>query len=149
DGAIHPWQRHGPRLVREALEELAQRLGFSLETPFAQLPRRAKQVLLQGDSSFPGVLTDLRRRAEAFLRLDATSNGDDAAAPTEGSEAFDDLRPYLTETKCPECRGARLRPESLAVRIGDRTIADFVRLPVTQAVTEFGALRFDAREQPV
>jgi excinuclease ABC subunit A len=147
DGAIHPWQRHGPRLVREALEELAQRLGFSLEKPFSELPRRARQVLLQGDHGFPGVLPDLRRRADAFLRLEAAA-GEDAAAP-EGAEAFDDIRPYLTETTCPECRGARLRPESLSVRLGERTIADFVRLPVTEALAAFGSLEFAAREQPV
>jgi excinuclease ABC subunit A len=148
DGAIHPWQRYGPRLVREALDELAQRLGFSLEVPFAQLPRRARQALLQGDGTFPGVLSDLRRKAENFLRLDASPT-DEAAAPPDGSEAFDDIRPYLVETTCPECRGARLRPESLAVRLGDRTIAQFVRLPVTEAVGAFAALAFEPREQPV
>ncbi|HEU0094306.1 MAG TPA: excinuclease ABC subunit UvrA, partial [Vicinamibacteria bacterium] len=122
DGAIHPWQRYGPRLVREALEELAQRLGFSLEVPFAQLPRRARQALLQGDGTFPGVLSDLRRRSEAFLRLEASAT-DEVAAPPDGADAFEDIRPYLVETTCPECRGARLRPESLAVRLGERTIA--------------------------
>ncbi|HEY8150702.1 MAG TPA: excinuclease ABC subunit UvrA, partial [Vicinamibacteria bacterium] len=126
DGAIHPWQRYGPRLVREALEELAQRLGFSLEVPFAQLPRRARQALLQGDGTFPGVLSDLRRRSETFLRLEASA-ADEAATPTDGADAFEDIRPYLVETTCPDCRGARLRPESLAVRLGERTIAEFVR----------------------
>ncbi len=148
DGAIHPWQRYGPRLVREALEELAQRLGFSLEAPFAQLPRRARQALLQGDATFPGVLSDLRRKAETFLRLDASSP-DEVPTPADGSEAFDDIRPYLVETTCPECRGARLRPESLAVRLGERTIAQFVRLPVTEAVGAFASLVFEEREQPV
>jgi excinuclease ABC subunit A len=148
DGAIHPWQRYGPRLVHEALDELAQRLHFSLETPFAQLPRRARQTLLQGDATFPGVLTDLRRRAEAFLRLEA-SPAEEAPPATDGAEAFDDIRPYLVETTCPECRGARLRPESLAVRLGDRTIAEFVRLPVTEAVDAFAALVFEERERPV
>ena len=148
DGAIHPWQRYGPRLVREALEELAERLGFSLEVPFAQLPRRARQALLQGDGTFPGVLSDLRRRSEAFLRLEASAT-DEAAAATDGADAFEDIRPYLVETTCPECRGARLRPESLAVRLGERTIAQFVRLPVTEAVGAFAALVFEEREQPV
>jgi excinuclease ABC subunit A len=148
DGAIHPWQRYGPRLVREALDELAQRLGFSLEVPFAQLPRRARQALLQGDGTFPGVLSDLRRKAENFLRLDASPT-EEAAAPPDGSEAFDDIRPYLVETTCPECHGARLRPESLAVRLGDRTIAQFVRLPVTEAVGAFAGLAFEPRERPV
>jgi excinuclease ABC subunit A len=147
DGAIHPWQRHGPRLVRDALDDLAVRLGFSLETPFAQLGRRARQVILQGDAQFPGVLTDLRRRAEAFLRLDPALA--DESASLEGGEAFDDIRPYLVETTCPECRGARLRPESLAVRLGRRSIADFVRLPVTEGAAAIGELAFEAREQPV
>ncbi|HEV7499249.1 MAG TPA: excinuclease ABC subunit UvrA, partial [Vicinamibacteria bacterium] len=148
DGAIHPWQRYGPRLVREALDELAQRLGFSLEVPFAQLPRRARQALLQGDGSFPGVLTDLRRRAESFLRIDASAS-EEPAPPPDGAEAFEDIRPYLSETTCADCHGARLRPESLAVRLGERTIADFVRLPVTEAVDAFATLAFESREQPV
>jgi excinuclease ABC subunit A len=145
DGAIHPWQRHGPRLVRDALEDLAARHGFSLETPVAELPRKARQALMEGDEAgFPGVLPDLRRRLKALLDL-----GPGAEETPDSGEAFDDLRPYLSERPCAECRGARLRPESLAVRLDGHTLWDLVRLPITEAVGVFRGLVVPERERPV
>ena len=145
DGAVHPWQRHGTRLVREALENVAARHGFALDAPVSQLSKRARRVLLDGDGNgFPGVLTDLRKRVAALLAL----GGDDATA-REGPGAFEDLRRYLTETRCRECEGSRLRPESRAVRIGTRSIAEFVRLPVGEALGVFRTLEFGDRERPV
>ena len=71
DGALRPWHRHGPRLLREALFEVAERHGFSLEAPVAELPAAAREVLLFGDDEgFPGVVPYLRRRVDTLLRLD-------------------------------------------------------------------------------
>jgi excinuclease ABC subunit A len=148
DGAIHPWQRHGPRLVREALEDVAAAHGFSLETPVRELPRRARQILLEGDGDFPGALPYLRRRVEALLRVHP-GDGEEPHAGREGGETFEDLRPYLSEESCRECGGARLKRESLAVRLGDRGIAEYVKLPVAQALPALGGLAFDERERPV
>ncbi len=149
EGAIHPWQRHGPRLVREALEELAARLSFSLEEPFEALSRRARQALLHGDADFPGVVTDLRQRVEALLRLETPGADEGVAVAREGTETFEDLRPYLSEAVCATCHGARLRPESLGVRLGGRTVAELVRLPVSDALPAFASLSFGERERPV
>src|SRR5439155_23243233 len=108
DGAIHPWQRHGPRLVREALEGVAERHGFSLETPFRDLPKKARQLLLEGDGNgCPGAVPYLRRRVEALLEV-AAAAGEGARG---GAASFQDLRPYLTEQPCPEREGARLGKE--------------------------------------
>jgi excinuclease ABC subunit A len=149
DGAIHPWQRHGPRLVREALEEVAVRHGFSLETPVRELARRARQVLLEGDThGFPGALAYLRRRVAALLRVHP-SEGEEAQAPRGGGETFEDLRPYLSEELCRECGGARLRRESLAVRLAGHSIAEYTRLPVSQALPLMQELAFSEREQAV
>jgi excinuclease ABC subunit A len=147
DGAIRPWHRHGPRLLRDALEEVAARHGFSLEVPVRDLTARAREVLLFGDEAgFPGVVPYLRRRVGAVLRLDPSPTEEDGH---DGGEAFEDLRPYLTEEPCRACRGTRLRPESLAVRVGDRSVADFVRLPLAAAREAFAALAFEERERPV
>jgi excinuclease ABC subunit A len=148
DGAVHPWQRHGPRLVRDALADVASRHGFSLDAPVRTLSRKARQVLLEGDGNgFAGVLPSLRRRLGEALRLDAAAReGADAA---QAGAAFEDLRPYLTETRCPECGGARLRKESLAVRIGGRSLSEYVRLPLDQARAAVSALEFPERERPV
>jgi excinuclease ABC subunit A len=147
DGAIRPWHRHGPRLLRDALEDVAERHGFSLEVPVRDLSPRAREVLLFGDEGgFPGVVPYLRRRVDAVLRLDPSPSEEEGH---DGGEAFEDLRPYLTEEPCRACRGTRLRPESLAVRVGDRSVADFVRLPLHAAREAFAELTFDERERPV
>jgi excinuclease ABC subunit A len=146
EGAIHPWQRHGPRLIREALEEVAAREAFALDVPVRDLPKRARQILLEGDGGgFPGALPDLRRRVLALLRAepDAGDRG------REGGETFQDLRPYLAEAVCPECRGARLKKESLAVRVGERTIGEYAALAVADALPAFAALVFPERESKV
>ncbi|HXK09013.1 MAG TPA: excinuclease ABC subunit UvrA [Vicinamibacteria bacterium] len=147
DGGIRPWHRHGPRLLREALFEVAERHGFSLETPVGELRPAAREVLLFGDEQgFPGVVPYLRRRVESLLRLDP-SPGDDEGH--EGGEAFDDLRPYLTEGACRACKGTRLRPESLAVRVAGHSVADLVRLPLSRARQAVAELSFGERERAV
>jgi excinuclease ABC subunit A len=148
EGAVHPWQRHGPRLVRTALAEVARRNGFALDAPVRTLSAEARHALLEGDGrAFPGVLPALRRRLAEALSMDDAGR-DDAGAAEKGA-AFEDLRPYLTETVCPECAGARLRKASLSVRLGGRSLFDYVRLPVDQAKGALGAVEFSERERPV
>jgi excinuclease ABC subunit A len=127
--------------VREALEDVAARHGFSLDQPLAALPRPGRRALLQGDAQFPGFLPHLMGRAEKVL---AIADGEDA-----DREAFENLRPYLSETVCPSCRGARLRAESLGVRLGGLSISDYARLSITEAGPALRALSFDERERPV
>src|SRR5262249_27726102 len=67
EGGIHPWHRHGPRLVREALEELATKHGFALDTPVGELGRKVREVLLHGDGTFPGAVPYLEGRVRALL----------------------------------------------------------------------------------
>ena len=149
EGAIHPWQRHGPRLLREALEDVAKRHNFSLEVPVRELSKKARHILLAGDGDgFAGALPYLRRRLERLLRM-SPGEGEEVSDEREGGEAFEDLRPYLSEAVCAECGGARLRRESLAVRVGGRSLADYVQLPVGEARAAFEALEFPERERPV
>jgi excinuclease ABC subunit A len=146
EGAVHPWRRHGSRLLREALQDVARRHGFTLETPVRDLRRAALQAVLDGDrGGFAGVLPHLRRRLEMVLRV----AGEDGTEARGGGEAFDELRPYLTDVVCPDCRGARLRRESLAVRVNGKSLAEYVRLPVSEARVAFDALEFPDRERPV
>jgi len=147
DGAIRPWHRHGPRLLREALVEVAERNGFSLEVPVAELPPSAREVLLFGDEhGFPGVVPYLRKRVTSLLCLDPVPSDEEAEG---GGEAFEDLRPYLSEEPCRACRGTRLRPESLAVRVAGHSVADLVRLPLARVREVVAALEFSERERPV
>jgi excinuclease ABC subunit A len=146
EGAIHPWQRHGPRLLREALEDLAARHEFSLEAPFSTLSRKVRELLLHGDGDgFAGAVPYLERRARELLEAERSE-----VQPTgDGAEAFEDLKPYLSLKACPSCKGARLRPESLAVRVGGRSVAEYVKLTVSEAASALLAVTLPEREKAV
>ncbi len=145
-GAIHAWQRVSPRFVREALEEVAARHAFSLEAPFADLPRRGRRAVLQGDGKFPGVLEHIRRRVKALVKM--AGDAPEAGATRE-ADSFEDLKPYLSVERCPECEGARLRAESRAVTVGGHALADFVRVPVSELRGLLRGLVFAPREAEI
>ncbi|MGE0705946.1 MAG: excinuclease ABC subunit UvrA, partial [Vicinamibacterales bacterium] len=129
DGAIAPWARGDRRMVRETLQALSREFGIDLNTPFARLSRKHRDVLLLGSGKFEGVIPNLRRRYD------------------DGSWAEQaDLEPYRSLRACSACGGERLKPESLAVRVKGRSIADYVNLPVTEALSTFEALQFTDRE---
>jgi len=129
DGAIAPWGRGDRKLVREALQTVGRTYGIDLTTPFSKLPRKARELLLFGGGGFEGLLPNLRRRYE------------------EGSWAEQDqLEPFRSLRPCPTCSGHRLKPESLSVRVKGRTIADYVNLPISEALVVFDTLQLTDRE---
>lgn len=136
-GAVVPWRRTGKNARQywdEMLASLAEQSDFSLDVPVRDLPQWAIDVVLHGSGAdrkhlryklggkvhrnfapFEGVLPQLRRR----LR-----EADDEAAHQQ-------LAQYMTSVPCAACRGARLRPEALAVTVNDANIAQVTAFPIT------------------
>jgi excinuclease ABC subunit A len=132
DGAIAAWGKGDRKLVREALQELSRNFGIDLTVPFGKLPRKAREVLLFGAgarSAFEGLIPNLRRRYE-----------EGSWAAQEELESFRSLRP------CPTCRGERLKRQSLSVQVKGRTIADYVNLPIAEALKVVESLQLTDRE---
>jgi excinuclease ABC subunit A len=130
DGAIAPWARGDRKLVREALQALGRDFGIDLNVAFARLPRKHREILLFGaGKSFEGILPNLRRRYEQGTWSEQ-----------------DDLEPYRSLRACPTCQGRRLKAQSLSVKVKGRTIADYVDLPIAEALSVFDALRLTDRE---
>ncbi len=135
DGAIAPWARGDRKLVREALQALGRDFGIDLTMPFGKLPRKHRDLLLCGGGTgprggkFEGILPNLRRRYE------------------EGSWAEqEELEPYRSLRPCPVCQGQRLKAQSLSVRVKGRTIANYVDLPISEAVAVFDGVQLTDRE---
>jgi excinuclease ABC subunit A len=134
EGAIAPWSRGDRKLVREALQGLARDFGIDLAMPFSRLTRKHREILLFGvagprSGRFEGILPNLRRRY------------------AEGSWSEQaDLEVYRSLRPCPICQGQRLKPQSLAVRVKGRTIAGYVDLPISEALTVFESLQLTDRE---
>jgi excinuclease ABC subunit A len=129
EGAIAPWSKGDRKLVRDQLQTLARDFGIDLGTPFGKLPRKSREALLFGSGKFEGLIPNLRRRFE------------------EGSwSEQEDLEPYRSLRPCPTCRGQRLKTQSLSVKVKARTVADYVNLPIAEALEVFDELQLTDRE---
>jgi excinuclease ABC subunit A len=133
DGAIAPWARGDRKLVREALQGLSRDFGIDLTCAFGKLPRKHRELLLfgagPGKSSFEGILPNLRRRYD-------DGNWSEQA----------DLEPYRSLRPCVACRGRRLKAQSLSVKVKGRSIAEYVDLPIAEALKVFDELYLTDRE---
>jgi excinuclease ABC subunit A len=131
DGAIVPWAKGDRKLVREAIVGLGKNLGFDPSTPFANLPKKVRDQILYGGNGkgFEGIIPNLRRRF-------------DEASWTEQ----EDLDTYRSLRPCSVCRGERLKPQSLAVKVKSRTISEYVNLPISEAYDVFHKLELSERE---
>ena len=153
EGAIAPWADGDAKLVREALAGLSRHFGIDLDTPFDRLPRRHRDSLLHGPRAaapppeeggarrggrrrdpfgrdFEGILPNLRRRYDTGTWAE--------------QELLEPLRSLQT---CPACGGERLRPESRAVRVKGRTIAEYTGLPLAEADAALAAIELSDREE--
>ena len=133
-GALRPWQTHNWYLYR--VEPLARSYGFSLNTPVKDLKKEHLDLLLYGEAG------ERRSYRNRFGRMVHRFNGFEGIIPalerlhhdteSEGSRA--NYERYMVYKPCLECQGRRLKPESLAVLIGDKNIMDVCGMAVTQAL---------------
>jgi excinuclease ABC subunit A len=131
---------------------LADDLTFSMDTPWRALPQRAQQALLHGQNHKVHV-----RYRNRFGRERSYSTGFEGVVPfikrrhseTDSEWSRERYEGYMREVPCPVCKGARLKPESLAVLIGGRSIADVSRLAIADAARFFEDVDFTARERQI
>ncbi len=135
DGGLGPGSS-SQYLIR-LIQLAADRYKIDLKTPFEELPPKQQHILVYGPpkneaprTGFHGVL--------AYLRDTVTE------ARSDGYRDY--MMNYMSATPCPICRGKRLRPESLAVKVGGLSIADFTTLPLNRALSAAYELSFTARE---
>jgi excinuclease ABC subunit A len=161
DGAIAPWGRGDRRMVREAVQAISAYYALDPAVPFGKLPKKQRDLVLYGpgaagrltpaDSAdtpkpakkkkvepdpfgrdFEGVIPNLRRRFD------------------EGSWIVqEELDPYRALRQCPACQGNRLRAESQSVKVKGKSIAEYVNLPIAQAMTVFDTLQLSERESMI
>ena len=135
DGGLGPGS--ASQYLLKLIKLAADRYKIDLKKPFEKLPQKQQELLLYGPpkgeaprTGFHGIL--------AYLR--------DALEESK-SEAYRDwMMNYMSASVCPACKGKRLRPESLAVKVGGRSIADFTALPLGRALEAARSIEFSARE---
>ncbi|HEU4403339.1 MAG TPA: excinuclease ABC subunit UvrA [Candidatus Polarisedimenticolia bacterium] len=151
-GAIEGTWGFGKSMLNLALQALAKSMRFDPDLPFARLPKEAQRQLLYGSGEteydyayvegrsryyfrkpFEGVIPSLMRRYKV----------------SESASLREEIERYMSLEPCLVCEGARLKPESLAVRIAGRNIAHYTGLTIKEAVRTFDALTLSERERHI
>jgi excinuclease ABC subunit A len=152
DGAIAPWSK-SQFFYPEMLRAIGEASDIDMGVPWRELPKKQRDLLLFGTGSrkirfayrnqyghrrsysapFEGVVANVQRRYDE----------------TDSDYLKQELDKYLSERPCPVCKGTRLKPESLAVTVADRSIAAVCELTVTRAVEFFEQLQLTEREHAI
>ena len=151
-GAIAHYGMHS-NWRRSKLMGLAEEMKFSLDVPFHKLGAKARSAILYGDNIQITV---------KYVRTDGTGRGEfeeyfEGVVPelmrryheTTSQAIRQYIEDFMTITKCPLCHGARLRPESLAIKIGHKNIAQVTELSIKSGYEYFQNLKLSLTEQKI
>ncbi|HEY0414006.1 MAG TPA: excinuclease ABC subunit UvrA [Allosphingosinicella sp.] len=144
-GAVVPWAKSNPPspYYMQVLGSLAREFGFSLDTPWNDLPEGIADIILYGTKGRPVTLTfvdgrksyDVRKPFEGVI-----GNLNRRMLQTESAWMREELSKYQSSAPCETCHGARLRPEPLAVKIAGEDISMSTRRSVRHALAWFSTL---------
>ena len=142
-GAVAPWARGPSPLYTQTLQALARHYGFSMDKPWSQLPEKAQAVILNGTGSEKVKFTydDNARRYDVSKPFEGVlPNLERRWRETDSAWVREELGRYQQDTPCEACGGQRLKPESLAVKVDARSIAQVSSLSIRDGRAWFTAL---------
>jgi excinuclease ABC subunit A len=153
DGAIAPWEKRFSGWYQQTLEALAKSYGFDVRTPYKNLSKKAKEVIMSGSGGilvdfwweddggkkhfykkpFEGVLNNLERRHRE----------------TESEQVREELEKFMDVMPCPTCNGARLKKEALFVKIGTHNIQQVTSMSIKDCMTFFEEMVLTEKEEDI
>src|SRR5947207_2246433 len=132
-GAIEPWTHPSGKWYQRELVRAARRAGVDLDVPWERLGERERRLVYDGDGKFPGIDGFFEEIESYRYKLHV--------------RVF--LSRYRTQSPCPVCAGARLKPAALAVKVAGLTIAEFTGLTIERAAATPESLSLTAWEAAV
>lgn len=130
-GAIYPWSSPNAFYYHDMIKNAAQRYGISMDAPFSKLSKEHQNIMLYGGEGFEGVIPNLERRFKE----------------TESEYVRNEiLGSYMNVTTCHACKGARLKPQSLAVKVGGKSIYEVTLLPIKECLKFFESIKLNPKE---
>ena len=153
EGAIAPWAGgQSSEYFMRLLEALASELKFKLDTPWKKLSVKAKEAVINGFDYEVHV-----KYKNRYGRVRNYSTGFEGVIPfihrrhseTDSDFSREKYEAYMRETPCPACKGARLKPEVLAVTIGGKSIAEVCLLSIDDCATFLKEIKLNAREAQI
>ena len=153
DGAIAPWSSgHTSEYFLRLLEALSEEVKFSLDNPWKKLSVKAKEAILNGFEYEVHV-----KYKNRYGRVRNYSSGFEGVIPfihrkhdeTDSDYSREKYESYMREIPCNVCRGARLKPEVLAVTVGEKNISEICELSIADCAAFLKSISLNAREAQI
>ncbi|MCI0513630.1 excinuclease ABC subunit UvrA, partial [candidate division KSB1 bacterium] len=153
-GAIAAWGETRDSFFFSQLEQLAQSMSFDLGTSFKEYPAEIQKIILYGTGQERFTFTYQARNSHISHQFSGSFEGvipnmERRYKQTNSSYIRDWIEQYMTLRLCTQCQGARLKPESLAIRIGDLNIYQTSRLSIYALQRFFQNLTLGSQEQTI
>ncbi len=159
EGVVLAWGRRGSVALATEVARAVEALGVDPDTAWSKLPDATKKLVLfggkapTGKKKYVGIVPRLEARLEEQDKNGPGARDDnDDPDEDEGAIGDDELGRFLVTRTCSSCKGRRLRPEALAIKLGGRDIAELGRMPLQKLRTFLGGLdaaHFSARDAAV
>jgi excinuclease ABC subunit A len=152
EGALVPWTLGGQGFYESVIKAIADRYEIDLCTPWRELDREAQDRFLHGTGGDRILVTYRnrmgRKRQYTMAFEGLVANLQRRYRETDSSQQRERIEEYMSMRPCPVCHGARLKPEVLAVTVGEKSIHEFSQQSVTAALRFVDGLELTPTEDP-
>jgi excinuclease ABC subunit A len=151
EGALVPWSTGGSSFYEAVIQGIADKWEIDLDTPWQDMSEDEQKLFLygtDGDRIYVRYRNRMGRRRSYMLAFEGiVKNLERRYRETDSSQQRERIEEYMSFRPCPECRGARLKPEVLAVTVGEQNIHEFSKMSVTRAIEFLDSLELTETEQ--
>jgi excinuclease ABC subunit A len=153
DGAILPWSTSASNYYEQMTSAIADKWEVDMDTPWEDLPESVRHCFLygtNGDKIYVSYRNRYGRRRSYMTTFEGiVRNLERRYRETDSDWSREKIEEYMTLRPCPECKGARLRPESLAVKVGELGIHEFTRMSAHRAIDWLAELELSETERQI
>ena len=150
-GVLLPWRGSSSQYYEQIIKAIADRYEVDMSVPWSELGQEVKDILLHGTGGERLYVSYVNRaglkRSYMTIFEGIVPNLERRYRETDSEYMRQHIEEYMTDRPCPDCEGARLKPSTLAVRIGGLNIYELSQLSVANALAFLDALELSEREQ--
>ncbi|MGG3677322.1 excinuclease ABC subunit UvrA [Heyndrickxia faecalis] len=153
EGAIAPWEPISSQYYPQLLKAVCEHFGIDMDTPVKDLPKHQMEIILYGSGNeriYFHYENDFGQVRDNMIQFEGVLNNIERRYRETSSDfTREQMEKYMAQQPCPKCKGYRLKPESLAVKVGGKHISEVTDYSIADARSFFAHLELTEKEQAI
>ncbi|MED4933740.1 excinuclease ABC subunit UvrA [Heyndrickxia coagulans] len=153
EGAIAPWEPISSQYYPQLLKAVCEHFGIDMDTPVKDLPKHQMEIILYGSGNeriYFHYENDFGQVRDNMIQFEGVLNNIERRYRETSSDfTREQMERYMAQQPCPKCKGYRLKPESLAVKVGGKHISEVTDYSIAEARSFFAHLGLTEKEQAI